>query len=698
MINKIDNWAWPASELDQALQISTEKKGLVPQAGKISLPKVDVATINLWVENAANQLGLEAESIDIAYIQLEKYIENTSYTLLRLAGPDMRFLVSLGGKRGYVRLFGPDLQIHRVSVQTVCAAVCHAIEAPLIEEIDHLLLGVNLPDAQRSRAHTILLKQRLSTAQIDAGWSLRLPPGINFGKKLAEAHTWQNMCFFAGAHIAQYLLWLGSWWVIGQSVLRNQIDLKWLFLWFLLLLALVFFRSLATWSQGLLTMNTSSLLKQRLLYGALQLEPDEIRHQGMGQLLGRVLEAEALETLVLSGGLLGLMALIELLIAVFVIGSGVGGWTQVFLLAAWIFCITFLGWKYFQGRRLWTDTRLMMTYDLVEKMVGHRTRLAQEARERWHIDENNILAHYQSLSVAMDQAMARWMTFAARGWLLLGLFGLTPGFIMGHDSIAALAVSLGGILLAYQAFEKLSPGLLHLVGAAIAWEQVSLIFNAAARPRAKSTQLTPISKNADVDSYPIIEAQNIIFRYYQQGQPVLKECNLRIFSGEHLLLEGPSGGGKSTLMALLTGLRQPASGQVVFGKPIDGVIRKHIAAAPQFHENYVFTGTFAFNLLMGHRWPPHFEDLERAEAICYELGLGDLLAQMPASMMQMVGETGWQLSHGERSRLYIARALLQNAEVVVLDESFASLDPETLHQALECVIKHARTLIVIAHP
>jgi ABC-type multidrug transport system fused ATPase/permease subunit len=71
---------------------------------------------------------------------------------------------------------------------------------------------------------------------------------------------------------------------------------------------------------------------------------------------------------------------------------------------------------------------------------------------------------------------------------------------------------------------------------------------------------------------------------------------------------------------------------------------------------------------------------------------------MPAGMLQLVGETGWQLSHGERSRLYIARALLQNAALVVLDESFAALDPETLGQALRCVLDRASTVLVIAHP
>ena len=96
--------------------------------------------------------------------------------------------------------------------------------------------------------------------------------------------------------------------------------------------------------------------------------------------------------------------------------------------------------------------------------------------------------------------------------------------------------------------------------------------------------------------------------------------------------------------------------------------------------------------------PPRPGDMEEAEAVCRELGLGELLDRMPAGLLQMVGESGWQLSHGEKSRLYIARALLQRAELIVLDESFAALDPESLRRALGCVLERARTLLVIAHP
>jgi ATP-binding cassette subfamily B protein len=71
---------------------------------------------------------------------------------------------------------------------------------------------------------------------------------------------------------------------------------------------------------------------------------------------------------------------------------------------------------------------------------------------------------------------------------------------------------------------------------------------------------------------------------------------------------------------------------------------------------------------------------------------------MPGGLYQMIGETGWQLSHGEQSRVFIARALLQRSDVIVLDESLAALDPETMARALRCLRARATSLVVVAHP
>jgi ABC-type bacteriocin/lantibiotic exporter with double-glycine peptidase domain len=201
----------------------------------------------------------------------------------------------------------------------------------------------------------------------------------------------------------------------------------------------------------------------------------------------------------------------------------------------------------------------------------------------------------------------------------------------------------------------------------------------------------------------VIEADRLTFRYRSTGNPALRQCSLAIRKGERILLEGPSGGGKTTFASLLSGMRQPESGLLL----VNGLDRhtlgaqgwrQRVAAAPQFHENHILTETLAFNLLMGRRWPPTAEDIAEAGTLCRELGLGDLLDRMPGGLSEMVGECGWQLSHGEKSRVYIARALLQGADLIILDESFAALDPENLKAALECTLKRAGTLLVIAHP
>ena len=309
--------------------------------------------------------------------------------------------------------------------------------------------------------------------------------------------------------------------------------------------------------------------------------------------------------------------------------------------------------------------------------------------------------------MTMDRTAAWLMAVVPRGWLFLGLLGLAPAFIGGHGSPGALAIGLGGMLLAYRALYKLAAGVWHLAGAAIAWEQVAPLFAAAARPEMGGSlafALTPVSEADRCNGAPaLLEAHELVFRYRDRGAPVLQGCNLQIHAGDRLLLEGPSGGGKSTLASLLSGLRVPESGLLLL-RGLDRQTlgaegwRRRVVAAPQFHDNHVLTETFAFNVLMGRRWPPRPEDVEAAEQVCRELGLDDLLSRMPAGLLQLVGETGWQLSHGERSRLYMARALLQEADLVILDESFAALDPEALQRCLRCVLKRAATVLVIAHP
>ena len=347
-----------------------------------------------------------------------------------------------------------------------------------------------------------------------------------------------------------------------------------------------------------------------------------------------------------------------------------------------------------------------MPNELVEVMVGHRTRLAQENRKNWHTREDQSLHNYLQQSKKLDRLGIIMQAVLGRGWLLIGLGGIAFDLIQNSVSGGKIALSLGGIILASQSLNTVIYAVVGFTGALISWQQVGPLFNAARRGQKQDTgpKIMPFDLEwpARKDQV-LININKLKFRFRASGPAVIDQCSLSIKPCDRLLLEGPSGSGKSTLSALIANLRQPQSGRIsLWGleqrEMAADIWRQRIATAPQFHENHLLTATLAFNLLMGRTWPPSAQDLEDAATICQELGLGDLLAKMPAGFQQMVGEGGWRLSHGERSRVYIARALLQKSDLIILDESLAALDSENLQLVLQCVLKRAPALMLIAHP
>jgi ATP-binding cassette subfamily B protein len=671
------------------------------------LEQGNLEALHGWLEATAAWLGVTAEPVEVPYAEVESLIYSAGPALLRLPEREKSgYLALLGSRRRHVRLLGPDLVVHRVPVARLCTAYCHDVEAPLMAEVEQVLEAVGVPRRHWQRSRRTLLAMRLSGIRLAECWVLRLPAEASFWQQMRQAHLLRYLFELLGMYAIQYLCVILAWWVLGQGALQGRLDPAWLLAWGLLLVTLIPLRLRSTWVQGRLALGVGGLLKTRLLAGALRLTPEEIRHQGAGQFFGQVLEAEAVEALALSSGLLGLLTGMEIVMAALVLGAGAGGWLQVGLLVGWLGLAGSLGWGYFRQRQRWTVTRLAMTHALVERMVGHRTRLAQDSPRTWHVGEDQELDTYLNLSRSIDRITALLTALIPRGWLLVGLLGLMPAIAAGRATTGAVAIGVGGTLLAYEACQKFAMSLGHLVGAVLAWHQVTPLFTAAIRPQVATPPayaLPPEEPREDGYEAPLLEAHDLVFRHRVHGTPVLRDCSLQIRRGERLLLEGPSGGGKSTLASLLTGLRQPESGLLLLGGldlPTLGTAgwRHRVVAAPQFHDNYLFAGTLAFNLLMGRRWPPQPADLQAAETLCRALDLGPLLDRMPAGLWQIVGETGWQLSHGERSRLYIARALLQDATVLILDESFAALDPETLHHVQQCVLEYAPTLMVIAHP
>ena len=105
----------------------------------------------------------------------------------------------------------------------------------------------------------------------------------------------------------------------------------------------------------------------------------------------------------MSGGFLALVASIEMVLAMIVLIAA-GSWAEPLLLIAWLGATLAIAWRYLQRNNVWTGARLGMTHELVEKMVGHRTRLAQERREHWHTGEDQALDRYIETSQKLDRA------------------------------------------------------------------------------------------------------------------------------------------------------------------------------------------------------------------------------------------------------------------------------------------------------
>jgi ATP-binding cassette subfamily B protein len=661
-------------------------------------PLADEIRLDRWLEAAGQRIGVEVQSVAAQYADVDTFMSSLDMALLR--HPD-GFLAVVGTRGKRLVLLAPTRATGSVPGSEVRRALRAEWEVWLRGTIDVLLERAKIPAHRRERASHRLVQASQGTPAAMRGWMLRLPPEARFSRQLVQAGLLRPALVLVGAHVTHYALYLLSWWAIGVGLLAGRSSVGWLIAWAGLLLTAIPLRLLVTWYQGRLAVGAGTLLKRRLLHGAMRMHPDTVRHEGVGGFLGRSMEVEQVEYFGLSGGMASVLAFIEIAIACAVLAAGAGGPWHAAALGLWLGLALGLASRLWRSRGAWTDSRLDLTDTTVERMIGHRTRLVQCLPERWHQGEDESLWAYLEHGKRMDHWHGLLMAGIPYGWLILGMAALAPAFIAGADT-ASLAVGVGGVLLARQSFEQLTAGLSYLAGARLAWRRVAPLFHAAESPdRVTSPDYAAAPPIADTQ--PTIEACALTYHYPDTARPVIEQCDLTIRPGDRILLQGASGAGKSTLAALLLGARAPSAGLLLaHGLDLASLgeagWRQRVTAAPQFHENHIFSSTFAFNLLMGQSWPARPEDVEEAQAVCEELGLGPLLARMPAAMLQMVGESGWQLSHGERSRVYIARALLQDCDLVILDESLAALDPENLARAMRCARARAKSLLVIAHP
>jgi ATP-binding cassette, subfamily B, bacterial len=324
--------AWPVSRLGDLVENLTEEAGLLSRRGSLSsatipqapafLSKAHDTEIGRWIDASLQGVGLEAETISVGYAEIEKFLQRIHPIILSFSvegKSDPARLVGIISARGSrARVLLPDRRTRWIKIELLREMICKPWEVGIAGEIDRLLEEAGTPVSVLQQARKAIFRDQLGNVLIQAGWTIRHSPGVQLGVQLRRAKLTWTASGLILVFLVQQLLGLLGWIIIGRGIFAGQFDWSWMSAWVLVLLSTIPLGMMVSDFQAEISLATGSIFKQRLLYGILNLKPDEIRHLGMGQFLGRVMESEAVEMLAFGGGFSAILSLIELGLAAYI--------------------------------------------------------------------------------------------------------------------------------------------------------------------------------------------------------------------------------------------------------------------------------------------------------------------------------------------------------------------------------------------
>lgn len=679
---------WPKSQLLSGINRLAHKLG-----GGLENPNISLQNLEQYAES----LGVEALPTQTIYGDLQKTLKRLTPGIVSINNDGKPvYIFLLKYTRNQLQLLLPDGRTYGCDLETLADAILQSHGYVPDPDAQKVLSDLGLHGKRLQRAKQLLTIQQLAPYPIQGLWLLR--PNANQGLKAAakHAHLSRYALGFAAAHLCERAALIAGVSLVGYAITQSLWTSSIVITWLLIMLSHWGFVALGQTCEVHLSIGAGLLIKRHLQIGALELSPEVHAEKGPAQLLGNAMEADGLQNNALPGFFAAINAAIDILIglaiALFFQQWFVSGLILVFIVAS-SYPIVQFGRAY----RVWAKRRTRLSHITIEHMQGNRTRLMQSGPDRWHKEEERHLHHYWLASVRMDK-FALWLQTIIPGlWLISASAILCIAISLSLLSLTQLAALLGVILLVWQAWHGLADSCQQLARTWHSWLEIQdlLKHKASAQPIVAHTPI-------DLKTQSQLTANQLSYSY-AGSKPVLQNINMHLQQGKQYLLQGESGSGKSTLLAILAGQANQQQGWLLCNDRDLQTLghqywRKKICWVPQYHDNYLFSATLLFNLLLGRTWPPSQEDMHEALAVCDKLGLTPLLEKMPAGILQSVGEMGWQLSQGERSRVFLARALLQKPDFLLLDESLGALDSSTSLRILDNLQTETSATLLCMHP